>query len=70
VYSAEEGYRKPDARIYQNTLARLKVEAAAATFVDDRAVNVEGAKQMGIHAIQYDGFSKLLEDLSQYRVTC
>jgi epoxide hydrolase-like predicted phosphatase len=69
VFSAEEGFRKPDARIYQNVLTKLGVEATAAVFVDDRAVNVVGAKQIGINAIQYEGYSKLLEDLSQYRIT-
>lgn len=66
VFSAEEKNRKPDPRIYQRALARLNIEASKALFVDDRVKNVEGAKQVGMHALQYTGFSKFLTDLEEY----
>jgi putative hydrolase of the HAD superfamily len=53
VYSAEEGMCKPHPDIYLRALARLGVEPHEATFVDDRAQNVEGARRLGIHAFQY-----------------
>jgi epoxide hydrolase-like predicted phosphatase len=53
VYSAEEGVCKPDPEIYRRALARLGVEPHEATFVDDRLENVEGARQLGIHAFLY-----------------
>jgi HAD superfamily hydrolase (TIGR01509 family) len=53
VYSAEEGFCKPDPEIYRRALARLGVEPHEATFVDDRMKNVEGARQLGIHAFLY-----------------
>ncbi len=66
LFSAEEGVCKPDPRIFQRALERLGIEASAAIFVDDRVVNVEGAKQLGIHTIQYEGFSQLLDALGAY----
>jgi len=53
VYSAEEGVCKPHPEIYRLALARLGVEPHEATFCDDRAHNVEGARRVGIHAFQY-----------------
>ena len=60
VFSAEEGICKPDPRIFYSTLKRLGVKASATIFVDDRIRNVEGAKQLGMHAIQYENFSQLV----------
>jgi epoxide hydrolase-like predicted phosphatase len=53
VFSAEEGVKKPDAEIYCRALARLKVAPAEAIFVDDRLKNVEGARQVGMHALHF-----------------
>lgn len=53
VISAEEGVMKPDPRIYQIALDRLRVEAAAALFVDDMRENVEAARRTGMQALQF-----------------
>jgi epoxide hydrolase-like predicted phosphatase len=53
VFSAEEGVRKPDPEIYERALSRLGVAPAEAIFVDDRLKNVEGARQVGMHALHY-----------------
>ena len=66
VFSAEEKVRKPNPAIYQRTLARLGVAPEDALFIDDRIENVEGAKQVGMHALQYSGFSQFLTDLATY----
>jgi epoxide hydrolase-like predicted phosphatase len=55
VYSAEEGVCKPNPEIYRRALSRLGVEPYEATFCDDRAHNVEGARRVGIHAFLYTG---------------
>jgi putative hydrolase of the HAD superfamily len=57
------GMRKPNAPIY--TLA-LKVSQRAAeecVFVDDRALNLECARQLGIDTIQYHDAAQLVADL-------
>jgi putative hydrolase of the HAD superfamily len=66
VFSAEEGIHKPDPRIYQRALQRLDVAAETAVFIDDRAHNVAGAKQLGMHAFQYQGLAHLKNTLNNY----
>lgn len=53
VGSAYEKVMKPDARIYELTLARLGCRPAEAVFIDDAAHNIEGARQVGMMAIHY-----------------
>lgn len=53
VCSAFEGMMKPTAAIYERTLARLGRQPAEAVFIDDAPANIEGARQVGLHAIHY-----------------
>jgi putative hydrolase of the HAD superfamily len=50
VISEEVGLRKPEAPIYELTLARLGLPAGRAVFVDDSQHNVDGALAVGMHA--------------------
>jgi epoxide hydrolase-like predicted phosphatase len=53
VYSHECGLRKPDPRSYALVCARLGVEPDRVAFLDDSELNVEGARQAGLHAVLY-----------------
>jgi putative hydrolase of the HAD superfamily len=53
VGSAYEKVMKPDARIYELTLARLGRQPAEAVFIDDMLHNIEGARQVGLATIHY-----------------
>jgi epoxide hydrolase-like predicted phosphatase len=53
IFSYEVKLRKPDPRIYRLICDRLAVRPEEAIFIDDLAVNVEGARLAGLHAIQY-----------------
>ncbi len=53
VGSAYEGVMKPDAKIFERTLKRLKRRPEETVFVDDFAHNVAGARAVGMHAIHY-----------------
>lgn len=53
VFSAEEGVKKPDPVIYQRALERMGVVPEQSIFVDDMLLNVEGARAVGMCAIQY-----------------
>ena len=53
VISGDEGMRKPDPRIYRLAAERLDVDSATCVFVDDVAVNCEGAKSAGMLAIHH-----------------
>lgn len=51
--SAEIGLVKPDPAIYYYTLEQLSFEPYEAIFIDDSQENVEAARRIGMHAIQY-----------------
>ncbi len=50
VVSGEEKLLKPDPAIYYRALDRFRLRPAEALFVDDRAINVEGAGAVGMKA--------------------
>ena len=50
VVSGEEKLLKPDPAIYYLALDRFGLRPADALFVDDRLINVEGARAIGMHA--------------------
>ncbi|MEA3049621.1 MAG: 2-haloacid dehalogenase [Sphingomonadales bacterium] len=50
VVSGEEKLLKPDPALYYRALDRFGLRPAEALFVDDRTINVEGARAIGMHA--------------------
>lgn len=69
VASAEEGLMKPDAAIYEATLARLGRRPAEAVFVDDSPANVAGAQAAGLHAVRFTTTPNLIAELQGLGVT-
>jgi len=63
TFSSEVRLIKPDPAIYKHTLLGLGVPAAEALFVDDREVNIEAARGLGIHAIQFRSTAQLRNEL-------
>jgi epoxide hydrolase-like predicted phosphatase len=66
VISAEIGWAKPDARIYQAALQNLQVLPEEAVFLDDMLRNVEGARKVGMHAIQFVQPEQALGELKAF----
>ena len=62
--SAEVRLIKPAREIYEHTLKGLKVTPQEALFIDDREVNVKGAREMGLHAVVFKSIEQLREDLA------
>jgi len=52
VISTQVGAIKPDKRMFQAILAALDAEPGDCLFVDDRACNLVGATEAGLHAVQ------------------
>lgn len=50
VFSCDEGLAKPEAAIYELAASRLGLDPSECLMVDDKAVNVEGARKAGMHA--------------------
>jgi putative hydrolase of the HAD superfamily len=55
---------KPEREIYEHCLAGLGVPADAALFLDDRPENIEGAKRLGIHGVQFTSREEVLPKLT------
>lgn len=53
MFSAEEGLQKPDPALFHRLLTRLEVAPQEAVFIDDRAANVEGARQIGMYGLLF-----------------
>jgi len=55
VISCEERLAKPEPEIYRVVLDRLGVPAFAALFVDDRAENIDVARELGLRTMLFTG---------------
>ena len=53
VVSGYEGVVKPDARIYRLLLERYGLKASECVFIDDIALNVEGARRVGMQSLRF-----------------
>ena len=53
------GQLKPHEEIYLNALGIAGCHADDAVFIDDRALNVEPAETLGLHAVQFQGLDAL-----------
>jgi putative hydrolase of the HAD superfamily len=62
------GMRKPGAEIYDLALKIAQRAPEECVFVDDRALNLECAKELGIRTIQYKGLNQLKTELGRYGV--
>jgi putative hydrolase of the HAD superfamily len=63
VDSAFVGSRKPEPRIYEITLKRLDASPESTLFIDDIDVNCEGARALGITAIQFRSTDQALAEI-------
>ncbi|MBN2137448.1 MAG: HAD family phosphatase [Sedimentisphaerales bacterium] len=64
VFSCAEGARKPERRIYEIAVERLKVRPAQAVFMDDDRQYVEAAKKSGLNAILFEGIEQVKSELT------
>jgi epoxide hydrolase-like predicted phosphatase len=63
VDSAFVGMRKPDPAIYELTLDRLGLPAAACAFVDDFEHNCAAAAKLGMHAVVFRDAEQAISEL-------
>jgi len=63
TFSAEVRLIKPDRAIYEHTLRGLEVAAGEALFVDDREINVQAARELGICGLRFRSVEQLRRDL-------
>jgi putative hydrolase of the HAD superfamily len=63
VISGEVKMMKPEREVFQHLLTRFKLEARQTVFVDDLPLNIEGARAVGLHAIQFIDAAQCARDL-------
>jgi 2-haloacid dehalogenase len=64
LISGDEGLVKPDPAIYGLLIERFSLDPPVTVFVDDRADNVVGARNAGLHAVQFRSAAQLRADLA------
>jgi putative hydrolase of the HAD superfamily len=72
-YSCFVGAAKPQVKFFDRVVAQLGCAASKVLFLDDRAENVEGARQAGLNALVCygtDGATSLRRQLAELGVTC
>ncbi|MBI4423279.1 MAG: HAD family phosphatase [Elusimicrobia bacterium] len=60
--------RKPDPAIYRAALKTARVRPEEAVFIDDLPENVEAARRLGLHALQFRGAPELRLQLARLGV--
>ena len=63
IYSCEVGMRKPERKIYELALQKLKIQPGEAVFIDDKQENINAAEEVGIHGIVFENANQLSEQL-------
>jgi len=63
ISSCFVGLRKPEPDIYRLALEITQKAPEECCFIDDRSINLESAKRLGMHTIEMDNVAQLREDL-------
>lgn len=67
--SHELGVMKPDRAFFEGALAKFNLRAEEGVFIDDLEENVQGARAIGLKAIQYRTPEQLVAELAADGVT-
>ena len=68
ISSCFVGFRKPERDIYRLALETTQKPPEECCFIDDRALNLEVAKRMGMHTIEMDNAGQLRSELQELGV--
>ncbi len=69
VSSCYVGVRKPEERIYRLALELTQREAPNCVMIDDRALNLEHAKRLGLHTVQCENAEQVRRALEELGVS-
>ena len=65
ILSYEVGLLKPDRAIFELTLRQCGLEAQRSLFVDDMQANVDGARAVGMQAVQFENAEQVRQELTK-----
>lgn len=60
--------KKPDRKIFEYVLNKLKVDFGEAVLIDDNIKNIEIANSLRIKTIQFKDYEQLIEDLKREKI--
>lgn len=63
------GVRKPDPAIYRLALKITQGQPSECVLIDDRGLNLECARELGMHTIKFDTVTQLQADLARLGVS-
>jgi putative hydrolase of the HAD superfamily len=63
------GVRKPDIKIYQRVLEITQRKPSKCVMIDDRELNLECARELGLQTIQVKNLGQMKEELARMGVT-
>ncbi|MDO8428751.1 MAG: HAD hydrolase-like protein [Candidatus Diapherotrites archaeon] len=69
ILSYKIGHQKPCKEIYLHLIKKAKCLPEEIFFTDDLVQYVNGAKKLGIHAVRFKTYEKLIKDLKKAGVT-
>lgn len=70
IYSWQVKMVKPEPEIYRELLTRYALVPQECVFLDDNVINVEAARELGIHAIQFTTKEEAEAELRKLGVNC
>ena len=68
VFSCDVKMLKPEHQIYEKVLEQFSLKAEESVFIDDRPENCQGAREVGIRAIEFKNFKQATEELEKLGV--
>jgi putative hydrolase of the HAD superfamily len=63
------GLRKPERDIYRIAIETTQFPAEQCCFLDDRAINLEGAAQLGMHTVQVQSLEQMKVELAKLGIS-
>ena len=68
VFSFQVYQMKPEPEIYQTLLTKYDLKPEECIFLDDRQVNIDGAKALGIEGFVFTSYEEAVKHLKEYGV--
>jgi putative hydrolase of the HAD superfamily len=65
-FSLHTGHRKPEPDAYLHACTSMKLLSEECAYIDDALENVEGAKEIGMQGIHYDGSESMIDVLKKH----
>jgi putative hydrolase of the HAD superfamily len=64
IISGEVKMMKPEREVFEHLLTRFRLDPRQTVFIDDFALNIDGARAVGLHAIQFHDAAQCERELN------